>query len=157
MTDLETRLREASGPDRDLDAAIAVATTPTKSTDNDLIYAKLRDPGNDATSPGHYFIQSRSGASARTSPEYTRSVDDALTLLSDGMQCVKIEAWLAVSTWGYRAEIFAPVKDLQSVLGTSGAYYEPMVATRAIAICIAVLKARDLIARTSSEKPNASD
>lgn len=84
MNALIERLAEAGGPDRDLDAWIAVATTETVKTADDLIYAKQRSPGHDATHPGHYFIQSRSGASCRTAPAFTASIDAALTLVSEG-------------------------------------------------------------------------
>lgn len=81
------KLEKATGPDRELDAAIAVAIFVTKSTEDDLIYAKERArDGSDATHPGHYFIKSRSGASARTASAYTASIDAALTSLEAGLE-----------------------------------------------------------------------
>lgn len=78
------RVEAASGPDRELDGLIAVATFQTVSTDDDLIYARKRDPGEDATHPGHYFIKSRSGAQAVSAPAYTSSLDAVMALMPDG-------------------------------------------------------------------------
>lgn len=79
---LLSRLQMLCAPDRDLDAEIAVAIFRTVSTADDLVTARQRDKkGGDATHPGHYFISSRSGMSARMAPLYTASVDAALLLL----------------------------------------------------------------------------
>lgn len=84
LTSLIERVEKATGPDRELDADIDVATFRTVMTDDDLIYARKRDPGEDATHPGHYFIKSRSGAQAVIAPAYTASIDAVLTLLPEG-------------------------------------------------------------------------
>lgn len=84
IEELIERLEKADGPDRELDAAIAVAAFVTRATDDDLVYARPRDPGHDATQPGHFFIVTRSGAQAVPAPLYTSSIDAALTLVPDG-------------------------------------------------------------------------
>lgn len=76
-------LEKATGGSRDLDAWIAVTVHKTVSTANDLIYARRRDPGEDASHLGDYFLKSRSGASVQVSPHYTSSIDAALTLVPE--------------------------------------------------------------------------
>jgi len=83
MTLIE-RLEKATGMDRELDGLIAVAVFESVKTDDDLIYARARDPGEDATLPGHYFIKSRSGAQTASAPYYTSSIDAAMTLVPEG-------------------------------------------------------------------------
>lgn len=123
LLDLIQKIKGATGPDRELDAAIAVAITPTRSTDDDLIYAKARDPGNDATHPGHYFLQSRSGASCQTAPHYTSSIDSALTLVPEGSS-----VHLHILHGSAQAEVG---------IGNVGIDSPP-----ALALCIAALQAR---------------
>lgn len=119
---LVCRLSAAAVADRDLDATIAVAITPTVKTDDDLCYARRRDPGNDATHPGHYFMVSRSGASARSAPAYTASMDVALTLVPSG------------SGWN--------VQDNTNVFHAMVAGHSGNGKTAAIALCAAALAAR---------------
>lgn len=80
LSSLLDRVRKAEGPDRDLDAMILVAITPTLSTSDDLRYAMLRDSD---CSPGTYWIKQRSGASLRTAPTLTSSLDACLSLLRE--------------------------------------------------------------------------
>lgn len=144
MTDaLLKRLREATEADRDLDAAIAVAITPTKSTSDDLVYAKLRDPGNDATHPGHYFLQSRSGASCQLASAYTSSVDSALTLVPEG-EGSNFE--LTLEQYKRRTRTYWTATIGHMVLDA----WDAEAPTPALAICIAALQARSSI--TSEEK-----
>lgn len=139
------RLLMSFAPDRDLDAVIAVAITPTVKTADDMTYARERyRDGSDATHPGHYFMVSRSGASARTAPEYTKSVDAALTLLPE--EC----DWLLGKGQTRPDE---PPFGVQVFPARSGRMVEmppplsegehPLVA---IAICMAALKARAAMA-----------
>lgn len=79
-TDLIARLEKATGPDRELDAAIIVATTPTRSTADDLIYL-TETRSDDQCAPGTYWLKQRSGASLHTAPELTASIDSALALV----------------------------------------------------------------------------
>lgn len=145
---LISHLQAAFGPDRDLDAAIAVVTTKTVRTDDDLVYARLRErDGSDATHPGHYFIKSRSGASARTAPNFTRSVDDALTLLPEGHD------WL-IGKGQTRSD--EPPFGVQVFPAGSGRMIEmpPPLGegehpSLAIAICIAALNARAVITKVA--------
>lgn len=150
MGDLIARLEAATGADRDLDASIAVAITPTQKTDDDLIYARERDKdGSDATHPGHYFIKSRSGASARTAPLYTSSVDAALTLVPEGLD------WLFVGRG--RTRPTEPLFGVHILPTDSGRNVhmpvpisEAVAETLPFAICIAALRARDAISKTTT-------
>ena len=74
------RCEKATGPDRELDAAIIVATTPTVSADDDLIYLSptLED---DNCAHGTYWRVQRSGRSLHTAPQLTASLDASLALV----------------------------------------------------------------------------
>lgn len=122
MKALLAKLAAAYGGDRDLDAAIAVAVTQPIHTADDSIYARLRDPGHDASHPGHYFLKSRSGAQAATAPFYTSNLDAALTLVPEGA------GW---NVNGNAPLFYASVKGHTS-----------KAPTPALALCIAALMAR---------------
>ena len=138
MTDLPTlisRLEAADGPSRELDAEIAVSVFVTLKTDDDLIYAHRRDPGNDATHPGHYFIKSRSGAQAQSAPRYTSSLDAALMLVrSMGFY------WMAAEGRTRPDEPLGAVqlyrRDTREIVAEAEHEYVE------IALCIAALRAR---------------
>lgn len=86
MTDTQTleslidQLEKAEGPDRELDAAIAVALFKSKSGSEWGEYARLPNHYDKCT-PGTYWIGSRSGDSLRTSPYYTTYPKDAFAAL----------------------------------------------------------------------------
>jgi hypothetical protein len=82
LKDLLARVEISTGPDRELDAAIAVATLGTTSTEDDLIYHKA-PARDDRCAPGTYWRKSRSGMSLHTSPPYTSSLDAALALVEE--------------------------------------------------------------------------
>lgn len=82
LSSLLERVREATGPDRELDAAIAVALQigARKNLPDDLQY--LREASrSDECAPGTYWFISRSGMSLRTAENYTASLDAALSLV----------------------------------------------------------------------------
>lgn len=143
-----SRLQMAFGPDCDLDASIRVAITETIKTGDDLIYARERDhKGGDATHPGHYFIVSRSGASCITSPLHTASVDAALLLLPSDCDWLIGRGQTIPDEPPYGVQVFPP---------NSGRMVEmppPLAESEhphlAIAICIAALKARAVVARAT--------
>lgn len=135
------RLEKATAADRDLGAYIAVATTATVKTDDDLIYARLRDPGNDGTHPGHYFIKSRSGAEARTAPHFTSSIDAALTLVPEGFFLDLHDwTWAEEPCWNAALQTAKP--------DTARVHVHGRGTTAALALCIAALKARAALAET---------
>jgi hypothetical protein len=143
IADLVARLEKASGPDRELDADIAIAVFATVNTEDDLVYARKRSPGNDATHPGHYFIKSRSGAQAHSAPHYTASVDAALTLVPEGWRFDISNR--APTPHAGRAYIHNGELIYAGVGGTRNPRYqafENTAASPAIAICIAALRAR---------------
>jgi hypothetical protein len=130
MQELIERL-EKCGVDREIDAAIAVSTTATVSTADDLIYAAARArDGSDATHPGNYFIKSRSGMSCRSAPHYTSSIDAALTLVPEDRDVI-------LKIYGPGENVaFCPFKD-----GSFSKTFSK-AATPALALCIAALRAR---------------
>jgi len=146
--DLIARLQMAFGPDRDLDGMVAVATTATRRTDDDMIYARERDrKGGDATHPGHYFMVSRSGASARTAAFFTKSVDDALTLIPDGCDWLIGKGQTRPDEPPFGIQVFPPGSG--RMVATPAPLSEGEHPDLAIAICIAALQARAAIAKAT--------
>jgi len=139
MKELIERLEKATGPDRELDAEIAVATFLTVATDDDLIYARLRDPGHDATHPGHYFVKSRSGAQAASAPNYTSSIDALRSQFP----------YLCVFASDIGADGLPMVKLVVDTSASPIIEYTGIAATLELAWCIAALKARSLQESTS--------
>lgn len=74
LRSLQARIREATGPDRELDAWIVVMLTPTRATADDLVYLIKTEP-EDHCAPGTYWLKQRSGASLRTAPLFTTDPD----------------------------------------------------------------------------------
>lgn len=90
----------ATGPDRGLDAAIVVATTPTEDRGDDLIYLR-QVRKDDQCAPGAYWRCSRSGMSLHTAPELTASIDAALALVERLLPGwgIRLEANLGYGIW----------------------------------------------------------
>jgi len=80
LSTVKTRLESASGPDREIDAQIIVATQTREPVKDDLIYLSLPWPLEECEA-GTYWRCSRSGRSLHTAPEFTDSVDAALGLV----------------------------------------------------------------------------
>lgn len=87
---LAERCEAAKGPDRELDAQIAVALEigARGLLPDDHEYLSLpnkRDPGPGVT-VGHYWFHCRSGMSLRSADFYTASLDAALKLVPEGWE-----------------------------------------------------------------------
>ena len=83
-SELIERLEKATGPDRDLDAALYVALCKPKQYPDDLRYYYLPSVSTDhmeMCAPGTYWLKERSGRSLQTAPAYTASLDAALALV----------------------------------------------------------------------------
>lgn len=124
LLDLIQKMKEATGPDRELDIAIAIETFIGH---DDGAYGKqyargclLADPY-----PGRFEVVEFSGVSTRSALEYTKSIDAALTL------CAIVHPdyfWCIETTFGTpRATFAGRVIDAP---------------TPALALCIAALEAR---------------
>ena len=138
---LIARLREATGADREIDADIAVATFATQSTADDLIYARREGPSG-ATERGHYYIKDRSGYTLTTAPEFTASIDTALTLLpAEKMHLLDI--WLS---WEPNDAGVCPAATVRWYPPhKSGPDWHAQTAsgrTPALALCVCALEAR---------------
>lgn len=69
---------------RELDAEIAVATFPSKATDDDLVYAGFGGFRFPVCEPGTYWHCQRSGRSLCAAPRFSTSIDAAMTLAVEG-------------------------------------------------------------------------
>ncbi len=130
MKDLIARIEAASGPDRKLDAEIALMgkcpnwreLAPWKKTNG---WAKPGDP-QDAWS----CLQYDSGGNSLPYPAFTGSLNDALSLVPEGMRCrLDILEDGRGAAW-----VYAP--------GDIADTWAEKRATPALAICTAALKAR---------------
>ena len=127
------RLERATGPDRELDAEIAVAIKHDLPAPMGECQATLRFPHkSDDCAEGTYWLVQLSGKSLRTAPHYTASLDAALTLVPEGCQWT-IEADTAWLRWPEGDKI----REAQGAFNRSGGK------KTALALCIAALKARE--------------
>lgn len=80
LSSLISRVEKCTGPDRELDAAVEVATFPVFLSADENMYAKpcRRD---DHCAPGHFWYVQRSGMSLRAAEPYTASLDAAVALV----------------------------------------------------------------------------
>jgi len=138
LSDLEKRLSEAEGPDRELDAAIAVATTPATGERELRVYYRLPNV-YDRCEAGTYWRVSISGKSLRTAPEYTASLDAAVALVERALptysRTIYFEAWQGENL-RCAADVFGP--DLGKTRGLSRHKTEPL------ALCLALIRALQL-------------
>lgn len=112
MSDLSSllkRVEAATGPDRELDAAIHVALSRTIATDDDLIYFSVPTK-EDRCAPGTYWRKSRSGMSLRTSDLYTSSLDASLALVEEMLPGAEYQ----ISTLYGIADVELPLNYAQS-------------------------------------------
>lgn len=139
-TELVEKIERASGPDREMDAEIAVALAVGARglLHDDHEYLSLpdrRDPGPGVTA-GHYWFHCRSGMSLRSADFYTGSLDAAMTLLPDHEGV----GWrITDGAGGPTAEVWCFDYDTGKELYSVGA--NP-TATPALALLAAILKAR---------------
>lgn len=142
IAELLERVEAASGPDRELDAAIEVAMLGTTATDDDLIYHSVPRK-DDHCAPGTFWRKSRSGASLRTAAPFTASLDNALALVEE-----KLPRWNAFEvqhTDAYDAQIWW-MRGEQEVVTDTG----PACATPALAIVSCLLRALAPVPGTDS-------
>lgn len=128
---LADRCAHATGPDRLLDADIACATRfphlrPARPDDFDGKYGYA--PGSLKVDTG--FL---------TAYSYTRSLDDAMTLVPEGWR-------FEVTTTGFKPGA-SIITDRGTFINGGGAY----AATPALALCAAALRARAAMATELSE------
>jgi hypothetical protein len=82
LLELAERVEAAAGPDRELDAEIAVAVQYDLPGPMGECAATLRVPRrDDECQAGTYWLVQRSGMSLRTAPPFTESLDSALKLV----------------------------------------------------------------------------
>jgi len=94
LLELAERVRASTGPDRELDAKIAVAVKwrargPT-ADDHEYLSIPRKDDG---CAPGTYWFHCRSGMSLRTAPEWCASIDAAMMLVPDDCLTMVRELW----------------------------------------------------------------
>lgn len=141
MTSLQAlaeRLEKATGPSRELDAALHVALVKPEQYPDDLRYFRLPSASMDhmdMCAPGTYWLKQRSGASLQTAPTYSASLDAAIALcervLPDNMRWSISNA--AVKP---RANVF-PLSPTRPIMGPYSS-----AATPALALCLAIVRAR---------------
>lgn len=86
LLELAERCEKATGPDRELDAAIIVACQHDLPAPMGECSASLRLPHkDDRCEAGTYWLVQRSGMSLRTARSVTASLDAAMTLVPEGM------------------------------------------------------------------------
>lgn len=131
MQDLIERLESATGPDRELDALVAIAMGEPPSEAFRL--AGAPDPGKFGVGSYGYW----------TAPKYSESIDAALTLVPEGWQ------WQISNRAPdpHTGRAYLNNKQLINIGGglTPNPRYagaEATAATPAIALCIAALRAR---------------
>jgi hypothetical protein len=147
---LAERCEKATGPDRELDAEIAVAIEYELPNPMGECRAHLRVPHlSDECEAGTYWLVQRSGMSLQTAPRYTASLDAAIELVPEGWD------WLVrndVEERGSFANVSRPNK--QHIIdtwdeerrcfyagNTDGCNYA-QAATPALALTAAALRAR---------------
>lgn len=146
---LLARVESATGPDRDLDAALFVALNKPEQQEDDLRYYRLPHVSMDhmdMCAPGTYWLKQRSGASLHTSPTYTASLDAASALVERVMPG---SDWAAHShtlntpphkhAWGAVREL--PNGPVSGVLHESNGY-TPALALLAALLLAALLRAK---------------
>lgn len=108
LESLLERVREATGPDRELDAAIEIAFLPTESGDDDILYYSLPSP-DDRCEPGTYWRITRSGRSLRTSRKLSASLDACAALQAEKLPGSMEAVWNMEE--GPGARLLIPVKN----------------------------------------------
>jgi len=132
LRSLIERVGEAKGPSRELDCAIFCAATAPESHPAWWTYHGLRSKG---------LPKDPEGFAKRYAPEYTRSLDAALSLVPEGWLVERVGqlqdgSWIAV-LWLLRD----PRHVSKRVYSTPSTPY-PFVASGALALVLACLRAR---------------
>ena len=138
MKNLIEKLANAEGGDRELDVEIAVLIRNVKHGDQTEVLAKpdnlglpmLKKPEpEDECEAGTYWLVTRGGWVLRAAPNYTTSVDAALTLVPENWD-ITLEI-----TSSYRA---AWLRQISATIRPDHNTNRPIC----LALCIAALKAR---------------
>lgn len=127
---LVARLEKATGPDRELDREILFATFPKERT---AIFDGVKHISTTTAANGDFWFLSL--ADRHDVPDYTASIDAALTLVPAGMG----------AAFDTRPHTNQDRSDVPAVAWVSEYRDEPCIpsiaATPALALCIAALKA----------------
>ena len=135
---LSERLKAATGPDRELDAAIFAAVFPDK------VPTPIVESGYGwRAGRGYWWLatgeDSRTPPKTVTPPDFTTSIDAAIKLKPDGcgllLTATHMECW---------ASIVAEGKLMDGTLTTGPSIASARAATPALAICLAALRASGL-------------
>jgi hypothetical protein len=133
LLDLAARVEAAEGPERELDALIAVALKWELPGPQGAAPARLRMPSSsldhERVEPGHYWLVQFSGMSLRSAPHFTASIDAALTLVPD-RRSVTIERYSDGDGYAF----------VNNTLGSDSG--NSTAAAPALALCAAALRAR---------------
>ena len=141
LRDLIGRLELEDGRNRLLDAEIAVAAFETQSTADDLIYAQKTHP-DDRCALGTYWRVSRSGRSLREAPQFTSSVDSALTLVPDDWRIASLRQRDPTLAHDTHCVALDPFDQNHPGWGVKHKVVDGRGATLPISLCIAALRAR---------------
>ncbi|GIK47977.1 MAG: hypothetical protein BroJett013_06740 [Alphaproteobacteria bacterium] len=142
LQSLLERLEKASGGDREIDAALHVALLKPEQYPDDLRYYRLPSPSMDhmeMCAPGTYWLKQRSGASLHTAPNYTSSLDAALSLVERVMPGCGVEV-LASDRDTWRATVW-PWVSSRGTRADIGFQYSYAKAP-ALALCLALVRAK---------------
>jgi len=144
MNDLIPRLERATGPDRELDGAIALATGwQHKETEDGRGISGEPIIKHTWTSPGgeefweKTTIFNRANKYPEELPHYTASLDAALTLVPEGYR------WNVESSENGLLSHIKPVAGVAVDEAAAPSSDQFFAATPALALCIAALKARE--------------
>lgn len=142
---LAARCEAASGPDRELDAAIAVALNigarGLLADDHEYLELVRKDDG---CAVGTYWFKCRSGMSLRTAEPYTASLDAAMTLVPEGDRRWELttEASASDPRFGpYQARVH--IDEVVDDPDSDGPQGIGNGLTPALALCAAALRARE--------------
>ena len=156
LSDLIARLRQSTGPDRELDAHIAASVgLPMTFCDFDAgcYHGGCRSPG--CGKPLGLTDERRSyphdWRDDERLPRYTSSIDAAMTLVPEGWRVnsgdFSVEgrfAWMLTLAGQPRTEWFARRRSMTDDYDGDPLYMSGRGKTLSIALCIAALKARSL-------------
>ncbi len=141
--ELIARLQKATGPDRELDVAVYIASGEFDREQKSWLACRdglhaLRGPDPLDPTP-----EENAGASKRLCPHYTASIDAALTLVPAGVE-------LAITSLMLRPGGAVASLRTGSIINPETKEWAAHAATMPIALCIAALRARAAL-RTPGE------
>jgi hypothetical protein len=135
LNTLADRVEKLSGPDREVDAMIAVALDYGLPPPMGECRASLRMPrashDYERVEPGHYWLVQMSGMSLRSAPLFTASLDAAMTLVPEGWGRVEYGRYIKPAD-----QFWAQISSDHLLEGSENC------TTPALALCAAALRAR---------------